>query len=109
MAKTMNKESMKPSNSKDDVASHNRVEDVIDKDNIEENSVEKDRIEKESADIAQLRTPIKVDLSAVYDFLGSRTTQAWVDAATADVPLIIQDHANCEKSGWYSDESIIPL
>ncbi len=97
MAKTMNKENMKPSNSKDDVASHNRVEDVIDKDNIEENSVEKDRIEKESADIAQLRTPIKVDLSAVYDFLGSRTTQAWVDAATADVPLIIQDHANCEK------------
>lgn len=50
-----------------------------------------------SVDITQLRTPIKVDLSAIYDFLGSRTSQAWVDAALANLPIIIQDHANCEK------------
>ena len=60
-------------------------------------SIKQDDIEEDDVDIAKLRTPIKVDLSAVYDFLGSRTTQAWVDAAIADVPLIIQDHANCEK------------
>ncbi|MGM8909790.1 tRNA-(ms[2]io[6]A)-hydroxylase [Psychrobacter sp. 1U1] len=47
--------------------------------------------------IAQLRTPIKVDLSPIYEFLGSRTTQSWVDAAITNLPLIIQDHANCEK------------
>lgn len=52
---------------------------------------------EDSVDINQLRTPLKVDLSAVYEFLGSRTTQAWVDAALANLPLIIQDHANCEK------------
>ncbi|MBO1529812.1 tRNA-(ms[2]io[6]A)-hydroxylase [Psychrobacter sp. F1192] len=52
---------------------------------------------EDSADINQLRKPLKVDLSAVYDFLGSRTSQSWVDAAIADLPTIIQDHANCEK------------
>ncbi|MEN2750393.1 tRNA-(ms[2]io[6]A)-hydroxylase [Psychrobacter sp. FBL11] len=51
----------------------------------------------DSIDIAQLRTPIKVDLSPIYAFLGSRTTQSWVDAAITNLPLIIQDHANCEK------------
>lgn len=54
-------------------------------------------IAEDSVDIAKLRTPIKVDLSFVYDFLGPRTTQSWVDAAIANLPLIIQDHANCEK------------
>ena len=29
--------------------------------------------------------------------MGSRTAQEWVDAAIVDLPLIIQDHANCEK------------
>jgi len=51
----------------------------------------------DSVDITQLRTPLKVDLSPIYEFLGGRTTQAWVDAALSDLPLIIQDHANCEK------------
>lgn len=52
---------------------------------------------EDSVDIHQLATPLKTDLSAVYNFLGSRTAQAWVDAAIANLPLIIQDHANCEK------------
>ena len=61
---------------------------------IEENSID---VEEDSVDITHLRTPIKVDLSPIYNFLGARTTQSWVDAAIANLPLIIQDHANCEK------------
>ena len=51
----------------------------------------------DSIDISQLSTPLKVDLSPVYEFLGARTSQAWVNAAIDNLPLIIQDHANCEK------------
>ena len=47
--------------------------------------------------ITQLSTPLKVDLSPIFDFLGARTSQAWVNAAVNNLPLIIQDHANCEK------------
>ena len=66
--------------------------------NVDQTSIETPSIdENDNVDIAQLRTPLKVDLSPIYEFLGSRTTQAWVDAAIANVPLIIQDHANCEK------------
>lgn len=61
------------------------------------NDADEDSSQEDSVDIAQLRTPLKVDLSPIYEFLGTRTTQAWVDAALADLPLIIQDHANCEK------------
>ena len=64
---------------------------------IQEDNAQEDNTKEDSIDIAQLRTPIKVDLSPIYEFLGARTTQAWVDAAIADLPLIIQDHANCEK------------
>ena len=61
------------------------------------NDADEDSSQEDSVDIAQLRTPLKVDLSPIYEFLGARTTQAWVDAALADLPLIIQDHATCEK------------
>ncbi|MBH0085716.1 tRNA-(ms[2]io[6]A)-hydroxylase [Psychrobacter sp. SCQQ22] len=84
----MNKENMKPINSSD-----NALNDELTNDN----EMVKDSIETDSVDITQLRTPIKVDLSPVYNFLGARTTQAWVDAAINNLPLIIQDHANCEK------------
>jgi len=79
---------MKPINSSD-----NALNDELTNDN----EMVKDSIETDSVDITQLRTPIKVDLSPVYNFLGARTTQAWVDAAINNLPLIIQDHANCEK------------
>ncbi len=52
---------------------------------------------EDSIDAVQLRTPIKVDLTPIYEFLGSRTDKAWVDQALANLPLIIQDHVNCEK------------
>src|SRR5699024_12638108 len=61
------------------------------------NDADEDSSQEDSVDIAQLRTPLKVDLSPIYEFLGARTTQAWVDAALADLPIIMQDHANCEK------------
>ncbi len=41
--------------------------------------------------------PIDVDLSHIYTFLGCRTSAAWLDKAMANLPIIIQDHANCEK------------
>ena len=50
-----------------------------------------------SVDITQLSMASKVDLSPIYEFLGARTSQAWVNAAIDNLPLIIQDHANCEK------------
>ena len=60
-----------------------------------ENSSSNDSVDIIS--ITQLSTPLKVDLSPIFDFLGARTSQAWVNAAVNNLPLIIQDHANCEK------------
>lgn len=59
-------------------------------------NIESDQ-EEDSVDVEQLRAPLKIDLSPIYAFLGCRTTQTWVDAALSNLPLIIQDHANCEK------------
>ena len=36
-------------------------------------------------------------LQPVLDFLACPTPQAWIDAAITDIPLLLQDHANCEK------------
>lgn len=36
-------------------------------------------------------------ISHVLAFLGCRTPKLWLTAALADLPMIIQDHANCEK------------
>lgn len=41
-------------------------------------------------DLAQLMQP-------VYDFLGCKTPQAWLDNALQQQELLMQDHANCEK------------
>lgn len=41
--------------------------------------------------------PIHVDISHIHEFLGCKTPAAWLAAALADLPTIIQDHANCEK------------
>jgi len=41
---------------------------------------------------------VAVDLlKPIYDFLACRTPQAWVDVACQHIPLLLQDHANCEK------------
>ncbi len=36
------------------------------------------------------------DHQAIFDFLGSETPAAWVEAAVANVPLLLLDHKNCE-------------
>ncbi|HNA19956.1 MAG TPA: tRNA isopentenyl-2-thiomethyl-A-37 hydroxylase MiaE, partial [Agitococcus sp.] len=36
-------------------------------------------------------------LQPIYEFLGCTTPQAWIDAMLQDIPLMLQDHANCEK------------
>lgn len=41
--------------------------------------------------------PKAVDITPVLDFLGCQTPKQWLAAAMADLPTIIQDHANCEK------------
>lgn len=41
--------------------------------------------------------PKQVDITAVLNFLGCTTSSKWLQAAKADLPTIIQDHANCEK------------
>ena len=41
--------------------------------------------------------PAVVDLSPVYDFLPCRTPEAWLSAALGSLPLLMIDHANCEK------------
>ena len=85
--KIMTKENMKNENRSD----------IMNNDSIATDIITTDDTEQDSVDIAKLRTPIKVDLSPIYNFLGARTTQSWVDAAIGNLPLIIQDHANCEK------------
>ncbi|MGI9300598.1 MAG: tRNA isopentenyl-2-thiomethyl-A-37 hydroxylase MiaE, partial [Luminiphilus sp.] len=37
------------------------------------------------------------DLSSIYDFLPCRTPASWVDAAVESLPVLLVDHANCEK------------
>ena len=41
--------------------------------------------------------PAIVDLSPVYDFLPCRTPEAWLSVAVGSLPLLMIDHANCEK------------
>ncbi len=36
-------------------------------------------------------------MQPVWDFLGCRTPQAWIEQAVHNIPLLLQDHANCEK------------
>lgn len=54
------------------------------------------QIQNDNSTLQQLSLS-KVDLSPIYEFLGSRTNQTWIDKALANLPMILQDHANCEK------------
>lgn len=45
----------------------------------------------------QTYQPKSVDISPVITFLGCTTSKKWLTAALADIPTILQDHANCEK------------
>lgn len=37
------------------------------------------------------------DIGHIYDFLQVRTPQSWLEVAKDNLPLLLQDHANCEK------------
>lgn len=37
------------------------------------------------------------DISHIYEFLGGKTSDKWLAVAKANVPLLMLDHANCEK------------
>lgn len=39
----------------------------------------------------------KTDIQHIYEFLGCQTSQKWLDIAKNHLPLLLQDHANCEK------------
>ncbi|WP_066800509.1 tRNA-(ms[2]io[6]A)-hydroxylase [Moraxella oblonga] len=39
----------------------------------------------------------KTDISHIHAFLGAKTSQKWLDVAKDNLPLLMQDHANCEK------------
>lgn len=41
--------------------------------------------------------PSSVDLTPVFDFLPCRTPDAWLSAAVKSLPVLMIDHANCEK------------
>ncbi len=74
------------------------IKDTIPKNiNTENYPMEDVLIEEDSTDMTQLRPLLEIDLSAVYAFLGNRTSASWVQSALDNLPTIIQDHANCEK------------
>lgn len=37
------------------------------------------------------------DISHIHTFLGAKTPKSWLDMAKDNLPLLMQDHANCEK------------
>lgn len=39
----------------------------------------------------------KTDISHIHAFLGAKTGDKWLAAAKDNLPLLMQDHANCEK------------
>ena len=39
----------------------------------------------------------KTDIQHIYEFLGCQTSQKWLEVAKNHLPLLLQDHANCEK------------
>ena len=41
--------------------------------------------------------PSSLDLTPVFDFLPCRTPDAWLSAAVKSLPVLMIDHANCEK------------
>lgn len=39
----------------------------------------------------------KTDINHIHAFLGAKTSEKWLTAAKDQLPLLMQDHANCEK------------
>lgn len=43
------------------------------------------------------RAKAKTDISHIHVFLGAKTSQKWLEVAKKNLPLLMLDHANCEK------------
>lgn len=43
------------------------------------------------------RAKAKTDISHIHTFLGAKTSDKWLTVAKDNLPLLMQDHANCEK------------
>lgn len=43
------------------------------------------------------RIAVSIDLKPIEDFLNCSTPQAWVELALQNLPILLIDHANCEK------------
>lgn len=39
----------------------------------------------------------KTDINHIHTFLGAKTGEKWLSVAKNNLPLLLQDHANCEK------------
>ena len=50
---------------------------------------------------------LAASLAAIDDFLPCPTPDAWIDAALANLPLLLIDHANCEKKAASTALSLI--
>ena len=48
-----------------------------------------------------------VDLSFIYDFLPCRTPETWIEAAVSALPILMIDHANCEKKAAATALSLV--
>lgn len=42
-------------------------------------------------------SPITAALDELQNFLGCQTPDSWIERARSDIPLLLVDHANCEK------------
>ena len=49
----------------------------------------------------------KTDIQHIYEFLGCQTSQKWLDIAKNHLPLLLQDHANCEKKAAGTARNLI--
>lgn len=54
-------------------------------------------ISNNDLDAQNIQQAKNIDISHVLDFLGCQTSQKWLDEAVKNLPILIQDHANCEK------------
>ncbi|MFA9486669.1 MULTISPECIES: tRNA-(ms[2]io[6]A)-hydroxylase [unclassified Moraxella] len=43
------------------------------------------------------RAKATTDIGHIHQFLGTRTSEKWLSVAKNNLPLLMQDHANCEK------------
>ena len=48
-----------------------------------------------------------IDLDPIYRFLGNRTPDAWIQRARVSIPIVLIDHANCEKKAASTALNII--